>query len=84
MAKRLVGIVRHFYPKIGVAVVDVESDFSVGDRVSFEGPNTDLVQTVESIQVDGKSADSAKKGIQVAIKTNGVVHLEDHLYLEPD
>jgi putative protease len=84
MAKTLVGIVRHFYPKIGVAVVDVESDFSIGDKVSFEGPNTDVVQKVESIQIDGKNVDSAKKGVQVAIKTNGTVHVEDHLYLDLD
>jgi translation initiation factor IF-2 len=84
MAKRLVGVVRHFYPKIGVAVVDVESDVSIGDKVSFEGPNTNLVQKIGSIQVDGKNTDSAKKGSQVAIKTDGTVHLEDHLYLEPD
>jgi len=31
--EKLVGKIRHYYPKIGVAVVDVSDDINVGDEI---------------------------------------------------
>jgi len=82
MAKRLVGVVRHFYQKIGVAVLDLESDLRVGQRISVEGPETDVQETVVSMQVDKEQVEEARAGSQVAVKMEGKVREEDHVYLE--
>lgn len=82
MAKKLVGKVSHYYPKIGVAVLDLESDLRAGDRISVEGPETDLQETVESMQIDNKPVSEAKAGTQVAVKLSGKAKEEDHVYLE--
>jgi len=82
MAKRLVGVVRHFYQKIGVAVLDLESDLKVGQTISVEGPETDVQEAVGSMQVDKEQVMEAKAGSQVAVKMKGRVKEEDYVYLE--
>lgn len=62
-----VGIVTHFYDKIGVAVVDLTSALHIGDVVKFSG-STDFSQTVTSLQVEHEKIEAAKKGDTVGLK----------------
>ncbi len=65
-----VGVVTHFYPKIGVAIVELDNLLAVNDRVKFVLGNDDLFeQKIDSIQVGHKKLDSAGKGEIVGIKT---------------
>lgn len=82
MVKSLIGKVSHYYPKIGVAVVDVQGALKVGDKISIEGASTDIHQTVDSMQVEHKSVDSAKKGDSVGMKVQGRVRINDNVYRE--
>ncbi len=64
-----VGKVTHYYDNIGVAIVELKSALKVGDRIKFEGHDSDFEQTVESLQIDHKSVESAGAGKVIGLKT---------------
>lgn len=68
-----IGIVTHFYGNIGVAIITLTGKLSKGDKVKFEGGKTDFEQTIESMQIDHKEIESAKKGDVVGVKVDGKV-----------
>lgn len=69
MADLKVGKVTHYYDKIGVAIVELDAELSVGDKVKFVRGGEDLFeQAVESMQIEHKKVDSAKKGDVVGLK----------------
>lgn len=65
----LVGEVVHFYPNISVAVVEIKKNLKKGDKISFFGKDISFTQTVESMQIDYKNIDLAKKGDAIGMKT---------------
>lgn len=70
MADFKVGTVKHFYDKLGVAIVEVSNTISVGDTIKFVRGGEELFeQKVESIQVEHEKKDSADKGDVVGLKT---------------
>jgi translation elongation factor EF-1alpha len=75
-----IGEVDDFFAKVGVAAFKVESDFSVGDTIHVKGHTTDVTQMVDSIQVDHKPVQSAKKGESVGIKAKDRIRKGDIVY----
>jgi len=66
-----IGKVTHYYDKIGVAVVELDGDLSLGDRIKFTRGGEDIFEeTVESMQVEHKQIQSAKKGDVIGLKVN--------------
>lgn len=66
-----VGKVTHFYDKIGVAVVDLETDLAIGDTIKFVRGGEDLFeQQVSSIQIEHEKVETAKAGQTVGLKTD--------------
>lgn len=81
MEKR-VGIITHYFGKIGVAVMKIESDsVKIGDTIHIKGKHTDFTQTVDSMQVEHESVDTAKTGDEVGLKVTDQVHEKDEVYL---
>jgi len=81
MEKR-VGIVTHYFGKIGVAIIKIESDsVKIGDSIHIKGKHTDFSQTVDSMQVEHKSVETAKTGDEVGIKVPEQVSEKDEVYL---
>jgi translation elongation factor EF-1alpha len=78
--KKLVGKVDHYYTKIGVAVIELNNALAVGDKISIEGATTNLQQNVDSMQVEHKAVDSAKKGESVGLKVAERVRPGDNVY----
>jgi translation elongation factor EF-1alpha len=78
--KQLVGKVTHYYTKIGVAVVDLVDTLAKGDRISIEGATTNFEQTVDSMQVEHKNVNVARKGDSVGIKVVDRVRNGDNVY----
>ncbi|MCH7730313.1 hypothetical protein IID21_02155 [Patescibacteria group bacterium] len=71
MADLKIGKVTHYYDKIGVAIVELGAALSVGDKVKFVRGGEDLFeQAVESMQIEHKKVDSAKKGDVVGLKAD--------------
>jgi len=81
MAEEQVGVVTHFFGKIGVAAVRVtDGEIKVGDTIHIKGHSTDFTQTVASIQVEHGSATSARPGDEVGIKVAEIVREHDAVY----
>ncbi len=65
-----VGKVTHYYDKIGVAIVELAGQLSVGDKIKFVRGGEDVYeQTVDSIQIEHEKKESAGKGDVVGLKT---------------
>jgi putative protease len=78
--KKLIGKIAHYYSKIGVAVIDLEDELSVGDEISIEGATTNVRQKVESMQVEHKNIETAKAGDSVGLKVIDRVREQDAVY----
>lgn len=79
-AKKLVGTVRHFYPNISVAVVEVASAIKKGDKILIEGKATSIEQAADSMQLNFEAVDAAKKGQSIGLKVSDVVKSGDKVY----
>jgi len=77
--KKLIGKVTHYYGKIGVAVIDLEDELKVGDKISVEGKSTNLQQTVESMEIEHQKVQSANK-TSIGLKTADRVREGDLVY----
>lgn len=78
----LVGVVTHYYDKIGVAIVTVQNQsIRVGDTLKFSGHDQEFLQKVESIQIEHEKLPQALPGQVVGIKTDKRVHENDQVFL---
>jgi len=75
-----VGRVSHFFTKISVAVVELTSTLSVGDRIVIKGPTTDFEQTINSMQIEHENVKVAKAGQSIGLKVDERVRENDTLY----
>ena len=65
---KLIGKITHYFGNIGVAVIELSDILKVGDNIRIIGGETDFTQTVESIEVEHKKVEEAKKGDSVGLK----------------
>lgn len=68
MEKKLVGKITHFYPKISVAVVELEDTLKVGDKISIEKGEQAFEQTVDSMQIEHENVEEANTGQSIGLK----------------
>ena len=80
MGKKLVGRVKHFFDKIGVAVIELSDTLNEGDPISIEGSVTNIQQPASSIQIDRKPVESAHKGQSVGLKIEGKAREGDKVF----
>jgi translation elongation factor EF-1alpha len=81
-AAEAVGTVTHYYGHLSVAAISLTSPLKVGDRIHIKGHTSDLVQTVESMEVDRQKIEEAKPGDDVALKVDDHVRDSDRIYKE--
>jgi putative protease len=63
-----IGKVIHFFPKIGVAIIELAKPLAVGDQILVNGPSTDFEMSVDSMQVEHKGIQRAEAGQSVGLK----------------
>jgi putative protease len=81
MAEQKIGIVTHYFGKIGVAALKItEGELEVGDTIRIKGHTSDFTQTVQSMQVEHESVEIARKGDEVGLKTAEYVREHDAVY----
>lgn len=69
-----IGIVTHYYDKIGVAIVALDGLLAKGDKVRFTKNGEYLFeQEIIEIQVGHEKLESANKGVLVGLKTLEIV-----------
>ncbi|MDD3735104.1 MAG: hypothetical protein PHO31_01350 [Candidatus Pacebacteria bacterium] len=67
--EKLIGRVTHFFPHTMAAIVKLEDDVNLGDRVKFQKGENQFEQEIKSMQVDHQPIQFGKKGDEVAIQT---------------
>jgi len=77
---KLIGQVTHYYSNIGVGIIKLTGDLSIGDAVHIEGNSSDLEMEVSSMQVNHESVESAGKGDEVGVKVSEKVKKGDRVY----
>ena len=80
VARTIVGRVRNYLPKIGVAVVEVKQPFSVKDTLQIEGATTCIQMLLESMELDHQKIGTAGPGAIVGIKVSDTVRPNDLVY----
>jgi translation elongation factor EF-1alpha len=78
--KKIVGKITHYYPKISVAVVELEAPISVGEKVLIKGASTSFEQTVESMQIEHKDIQRAEAGQSIGLRVKERVRENDLVY----
>jgi putative protease len=79
--KVYVGDVRHFFPRISVAVIDLINELRVGDEIIIQGKTTNLRQKVESMEIEHKKVEVAPSGSSIGLKTVDRVREGDRVYV---
>ncbi len=74
--EREVGAVAHYYTHIGVAVIELTDTLKVGDTIHVKGATSDFTQKIESMQIEHKNVEEAKKGESIGLKVKE--HAREH------
>jgi len=67
---KLIGKVTHYFGNIGVAVLELTDTLKVGDTIRIVGGTTDFTQTVDSMEIEHKKVEEAKKGDSIGLKVS--------------
>ncbi|MDD4358425.1 MAG: U32 family peptidase [Candidatus Pacebacteria bacterium] len=80
--KVLVGHVTHYYPRIGVALINLKHrGLSANQDIQIEGEKTFIEQKTESMEMSGKEIKRAKKGEEIGIKVKEKVYNNDNVFV---
>ena len=80
MAEVEIGKVSDFFAKPVVAGVDLTGTMKKGETIHIMGHTTDLVMTVESMQIDNVNVEEAGAGVSVGVKVTDRVRRGDTVY----
>lgn len=82
MSETLVGVVDHWFGKIKVAGVEVTNGrLNVGDTVRISGNTSDVVATIDSMQLEHEAVLGAGPGDRVGIKVPDRVRVGDDVFV---
>jgi translation elongation factor EF-1alpha len=77
-----IGTVTHYFSHLSVAAVSLTDTLRAGERLHIQGHTTNLVQTVDSMEVEHQKVEEAGPGDDVALKVDDHVREHDRLYRE--
>ena len=70
-----IGVITHYFGKINVGVIELKKGkLSVGDSIHIKGHTTDLIQKVNSLQVEHDQVDSISPGAGIKVDD----HVREH------
>jgi putative protease len=82
MAEEMIGHIIHYFPKIGVAVIEVTAGaLNVGETIRIKGHTSDFTQTVDSLQQEHLQVPELKPGASAGLKVKEHVREGDKVYL---
>jgi putative protease len=81
MMEEEIGHITHYFPKIGVAVIEVTAgSLKVGETIHIKGHTSDFTQAVESLQQENLPVPEVKKGVSAGMKVKEHVREGDRVY----
>lgn len=76
-----VGVVTHWFGKINVAIFKLSAPLTVGDKIKIVRGESEVDDSVNSMQMNHEIITSAKKGMEVGVKLKEEVHEGSDLYV---
>jgi hypothetical protein len=81
MEYQYVGVVTHYFDRIGVAVILLDQELYLEDWILIQGPRTSVEQQVHSMQINHQTIDKGQPGEEIALKTDSTVREGDEVFL---
>ena len=78
--EKQIGTVSNYFNHLKVAAIKLTSPLKVGDVIKFVGGEVDYDMPIESIQINNKNVDAAKKGNEIGIKVKEKVRKDYKVY----
>ncbi len=75
-----VGVITHYYNKIGVAVVKLIKALKTGDSIKISGHDKEFNQIVKSMQIEHKELKTGKAKTEIGMKVDQPVREKDIIY----
>lgn len=75
-----IGKVSHYFNGIGVVVIELSDKLAKNDKIRILGVTTDFEQEIDSMQIDRKEIQEAKKGDAIGVKVVDKVREGDKVY----
>jgi putative protease len=75
-----IGEVKHYFDRIGVAVLQLTQTLKAGEKVHFLGRHTDFEQVIASMEVEHKGVAEAPGGTEAAVKVQQRVRPGDAIF----
>jgi translation elongation factor EF-Tu-like GTPase len=80
MAEELIGVVSHWFSKIGVAGITLTGKLTVGECLHILGHTTDFEQEITSMQIMHQDVSEAGPGDDVGVKVQFRTRPGDRVY----
>jgi len=80
MAEEKIGIITHYFGGVGVGIIELSKDLKIGDRIKIKGANSEIEETVDSMQVDRQPVEEGKSGQEVGVKVSAKVREGDEVF----
>mgnify|MGYP001118584183 CR=1 FL=1 len=68
--EKFIGKVTHYFPKVEAAIVKLEDNLKIGDKVKFKRGEEEFEQKVQSMQIEHQDIRNAKKGQEIGLKVD--------------
>lgn len=78
--EKAIGKITHFFPKIGVAVVELSEELCAGDEILVKGRVTNFRQPASSMESEHKRLEKASAGMSIGMKVDKSVEKGDIVY----
>ena len=76
-----IGEVTHYFTNIGVAIIKINNgELNKGDTIHIKGATSDFTQEVNSMEVEHKQVESAKKGESVGLRAAEHARKKDKVF----
>ena len=60
-------MIRHYYPRVEAAIINVSHNLRTGDTLHFRGHTTDFYQRVDRMEVDHQLVEAVTAGQAVGV-----------------
>jgi len=81
MGKKEIGTISSYFSHVEVAAIKLSGPLKVGDKIHIKGHTSDFEEDINSIQIERKEVEKAKKGDHIGIKVSEKVRPNDKVFL---
>jgi len=74
MAETEIGEVTNYFKHVKAAAIKITAELKIGDKISIRGGEKDVEMNVDSMQVDRKPIEAAKKGDEIGLLVPEDIH----------